>query len=92
MAEPGKVIVACAITGSIHVPSQTPHLPQTPEQIAAEAIAAADAGAAIVHLHARDPRTGQPNGDPAMFARFLPTIRGAARNTGPPPPSASRTR
>jgi uncharacterized protein (DUF849 family) len=88
MAEPGKVIVACAITGSIHVPSQTPHLPQTPEQIAAEAIA----GAAIVHLHARDPRTSQPNGDPAMFARFLPTIRGAARTTGPPPPSASRTR
>lgn len=66
MTEPGKVIVACAITGSIHVPSQTPHLPQTPEQIAAEAIAAADAGAAIVHLHARDPRTGQPNGDPCL--------------------------
>jgi uncharacterized protein (DUF849 family) len=74
MARRGKVIVTCAITGSIHVPSQTPHLPITPEQIADAAIAAADAGAAIVHLHARDPATGQPTPDPDVFAQFLPTI------------------
>jgi uncharacterized protein (DUF849 family) len=75
MASRGKVIVSCAITGSIHVPSQTPHLPITPEQIADAAVGAADAGAAIVHLHARDPTTGQPTPDPDVFAQFLPTIK-----------------
>jgi uncharacterized protein (DUF849 family) len=69
------VIVSCAITGAIHVPSQSPHLPITPEQIADAAIGAADAGAAIVHLHARDPDTGAPTPDPDVFARFLPQIR-----------------
>ena len=70
-----KVIVTCAITGSIHVPSQTPYLPITPEQIAENAIGAAEAGAAILHLHARDPETGKPTPDPDLFARFLPRIK-----------------
>jgi len=69
------VIISCAITGSIHTPSMSPHLPITPEQIAEQAIAAAEAGAAILHLHARDPRDGRPSPDPALFARFLPQIR-----------------
>ena len=72
-----KVIVTCAITGSIHTPSMSPHLPVTPDQIAAEAIAAVEAGAAIVHLHARDPETGRPTQDPDLFARFLPRIKQA---------------
>ena len=69
-----KVIVSCAITGAIHVPSLTPHLPITPEQIAEGAIAAAEAGAAIVHLHARDPHNGRPSADPELYAAFLPEI------------------
>ena len=75
MARQGKVIVSCAVTGSIHVPSQSPHLPITPEQIAENALGAAGAGAAIVHLHARDPETGRPTPDPEVFARFLPKIK-----------------
>jgi uncharacterized protein (DUF849 family) len=75
MARRGKVIVSCAVTGSIHVPSQTPHLPITPEQIADGAVGAADAGAAIVHLHARDPGTGRPTPDPEVFGQFLPAIK-----------------
>jgi uncharacterized protein (DUF849 family) len=74
MARRGKVIVSCAVTGSIHVPSQTPHLPITPAQIAENAVGAADAGAAIVHLHARDPETGRPTPDPEVFAEFLSEI------------------
>jgi uncharacterized protein (DUF849 family) len=74
MASRGKVIVSCAVTGSIHVPSQTPHLPITPAQIAENAVGAAEAGAAIVHLHARDPETGRPTPDPEVFAEFLPEI------------------
>jgi uncharacterized protein (DUF849 family) len=70
-----KVIVTCAITGSIHVPSQTPYLPITPDQIAENAIGAARAGAAILHLHARVPETGQPTPDPEVFLRFLPRIK-----------------
>jgi uncharacterized protein (DUF849 family) len=70
-----KVIVSCAVTGSIHVPSQSPHLPITPDEIAEQAIGAAEAGAAIVHLHARDPQTGAPTPDPEIFGRFLPRIR-----------------
>ncbi|GMG84214.1 3-keto-5-aminohexanoate cleavage protein [Paralimibaculum aggregatum] len=72
-----KVIVSCAITGSIHTPSMSPHLPVTPEQIAASAIGAAEAGAAILHLHAREPETGRPSPNPALFLRFLPAIREA---------------
>ncbi len=75
MAARDKVIVTCAVTGSIHTPSMSPHLPVTPEEIADEAVAAAEAGAAIVHLHARDPETGRPDQSPEAFARFLPVIK-----------------
>jgi len=71
------VIVTCAVTGAIHTPSMSPHLPVTPEQIAESAIGAARAGAAIVHLHARDPRDGRPTQDPDLFRQFLPTIAAA---------------
>ncbi|MFA7603027.1 MAG: 3-keto-5-aminohexanoate cleavage protein [Novosphingobium sp.] len=70
-----KIIITCAITGSIHTPSMSPHLPITPDQIAAEAVAAAEAGAAMLHLHARDPETGRPDQNPELFARFLPRIK-----------------
>ena len=69
-----KVIVTCAVTGSIHTPSMSPHLPVTPQEIADAAIGAAKAGASIVHLHARDPRDGSPTQDPALFGQFLPKI------------------
>ena len=65
-----KVIINCAITGSIHVPSLSPYLPITPEQITSEAVSAAQAGAATVHLHARDPETGRPDMAPELFHRF----------------------
>jgi uncharacterized protein (DUF849 family) len=71
----GKVIISCAVTGAVHTPSMSDHLPITPEQIAAQSIEAAEAGAAIIHLHARDPATGAPTGDPGVFAQFLPLIR-----------------
>ena len=70
-----KIIISCAITGSIHVPSQSPHLPYRPADIAASAIGAAAAGAAILHLHARHPDTGRPSSDPAHWAGFLPAIK-----------------
>ena len=70
-----KIIISCAVTGSIHVPSQSPHLPFTPTDIAASAIGAAKAGAAILHLHARHPDTGRPSADPAHWANFLPAIK-----------------
>lgn len=70
-----KVIISCAVTGAIHTPSMSPYLPITPEDIARSAIGAAEAGAAIIHLHARDPETGAPTPDPAVFMRFLPTIK-----------------
>ena len=70
-----SVIVTCAITGSIHTPSQSPHLPITPRQIIEEAVAASEAGAAVLHLHARDPVDGRPTADPAVFMQFLPQIR-----------------
>ena len=70
-----KVIISCAITGGIHTPSMSPYLPITPEQIARESIDAAEAGAAIIHLHARDPQTGEPSPDPALFQQFLPVIK-----------------
>ena len=75
MAAKGKVIITCAVTGAIHTPSMSPHLPVTPEQITEAAVGAAEAGAAIVHLHARDPETGAPDQSPEAFARFLPQIR-----------------
>ncbi|HWM47741.1 MAG TPA: 3-keto-5-aminohexanoate cleavage protein [Xanthobacteraceae bacterium] len=70
-----KVIITCAITGAIHTPSMSPHLPVTPDEISDAAIGAAEAGAAIVHLHARDPKTGRPDQSPEAFGRFLPRIK-----------------
>jgi uncharacterized protein (DUF849 family) len=70
-----KIIITCAITGGIHTPSMSPYLPVTPQQIAAESVAAAEAGAAVIHLHARDPRTGQPDQTPERFLEFLPQIK-----------------
>lgn len=70
-----KVIISCAVTGSIHTPTMSPHLPVTPEQIATNAIDAAKAGASILHLHARDPATGCPTPDPAIFFQFLSRIK-----------------
>ena len=75
MATKRKVIITCAVTGAIHTPSMSPHLPVTPEQIADAALGAAEAGAAIVHLHARDPETGAPDQTPEAFGKFLPLIR-----------------
>ncbi len=77
MAKARKVIITCAVTGSIHTPSMSPFLPVTPDEIAAAAIGAAEAGAAILHLHARDPEDGRPTQDPAVFLRFLPRIKQA---------------
>lgn len=74
MAAPRKVVITCAVTGAIHTPSMSPYLPITPEQITADALGAVEAGAAIVHLHARDPETGKPDQTPEAFARFLPRI------------------
>ena len=65
-----KVIITCAVTGAIHTPSMSPYLPVTPEEITKSAIGAAEAGAAIVHLHARNPVDGRPSQDPALFKQF----------------------
>ncbi len=73
----GKVIISAAITGSIHTPTMSPHLPVTSDQIATQAIDAAKAGAAILHLHARDPIDGRPTPDPEVFMQFLPRIKNA---------------
>jgi uncharacterized protein (DUF849 family) len=70
-----KVIITCAVTGSIHTPTMSPYLPLTPAEIAEASIAAAQAGAAIIHLHARKPDTGAPSADPEHFMGFLPQIR-----------------
>jgi uncharacterized protein (DUF849 family) len=72
-----KVVITCAVTGSVHTPTMSPYLPVTPDQIASEAIAAAAAGASILHLHARDPRDGRPTADPQVFMQFLPRIKQA---------------
>lgn len=74
-----KVIITCAVTGAMHTPSMSEYLPITPEQIAQQSIDAVEAGAAIVHLHARDPIDGRPSPDPALFDQFVPEI---ARQTG----------
>ncbi|HEY1720642.1 MAG TPA: 3-keto-5-aminohexanoate cleavage protein [Magnetospirillaceae bacterium] len=74
-AEAEKVIITCAVTGSIHTPTMSDALPLTPNEIAEQAIAAAEAGAAILHLHARDPKDGRPTPDPAVFMQFLPRIK-----------------
>jgi len=72
-----KVIISCAVTGSAHVPTMSDALPVTPQEIADQSIAAAQAGAAILHLHARMPEDGRPTGDPDIYDRFLPVIRQA---------------
>lgn len=70
-----KVIITCAVTGAIHTPSMSQYLPVTPEEIIEASVGAAEAGAAIIHLHARDPVTGKPDQSPEAFARFLPQIK-----------------
>ena len=70
-----KVIITCAITGGIHVPTMSDYLPVTPEEIAQQSIDAANAGASILHLHARDPENGRPTSDPEIFNKFLPVIK-----------------
>ena len=75
MAHEGKVIITCAVTGSIHTPSMSEHLPVTADQIAEAAIGAVEAGAAIVHLHARDPETGRPDQTVAAYEPFLKVIK-----------------
>ena len=70
-----KVIITCAVTGSIHTPSMSPHLPVTAEEIADAAVGAAEAGAAIVHLHARNPQDGRPDQSPEAFEPFLRVIK-----------------
>src|SRR5215468_6736253 len=75
MKAQSKVIITCAVTGSIHTPSMSPYLPVTPQEIADAAVGACEAGAAIIHLHARDPVTGKPDQRPEAFAGFLPDIK-----------------
>ena len=70
-----KTIITCAVTGSIHTPTMSPHLPITPDEITRESIAAAEAGASIIHLHARDPKDGRPTPSPEVFMEFLPRIK-----------------
>jgi uncharacterized protein (DUF849 family) len=70
-----SVVVSCAVTGAIHVPTMSPHLPITPDEIASEAIAAADAGASIVHVHVRDPETGEPVTDLDLFRQVASRIQ-----------------
>lgn len=72
-----KVIITCAVTGSIHTPSMSKYIPVTPKEIADASIAAHAAGASIVHLHARDPKDGRPSQDVALFRQFLPEIKSA---------------
>ncbi|WP_170386918.1 3-keto-5-aminohexanoate cleavage protein [Ruegeria atlantica] len=73
-----KIILTCAVTGSIHTPSMSPHLPVSPDEIAKSAIEAAEAGASVLHLHARDPDTGRPSADINVFRQFLPRIKDAS--------------
>ena len=75
MPSPRKVIITCAVTGAIHTPSMSPHLPVTAAEIADAAIGAAEAGAAVVHLHARNPEDGRPDQTPEAFLPFLQTIK-----------------
>ena len=76
-AKSDKVIITCAVTGSIHTPTMSDALPVTPDEIAEQAIGAAEAGAAILHLHARNPKDGRPTRDPKVFMQFLPRIKQA---------------
>jgi uncharacterized protein (DUF849 family) len=74
-----KIIISCAVTGAVHTPTMSRHLPITPQEIASQAIEAAEAGAAVLHLHARNPSDGRPTPDPDVFMQFLPPIREATR-------------
>jgi uncharacterized protein (DUF849 family) len=78
MADGRRVIITCAVTGAIHTPTMSPHLPVTPDEIAEAAIGAAKAGASIVHLHARAAQDGRPTQDPEVFRQFLPRIKTGA--------------
>ncbi|KUF09181.1 3-keto-5-aminohexanoate cleavage protein [Pseudoponticoccus marisrubri] len=71
------IVITCAVTGSIHTPSMSPYLPVTPDQIAEQALAAAEAGAAILHLHARDPADGRPSAAPEHYMAYLPRLKQA---------------
>ena len=75
MAKGSKAIITCAVTGGGYTPTMSPHLPITPDDIAAASIAAAEVGAAMIHLHARDPQTGRPSADPDLFFQFLRQIK-----------------
>jgi uncharacterized protein (DUF849 family) len=75
MVQSNKIIISCAVTGSVHTPSMSPYLPITPRQIIEESVAAAEAGAAVLHLHARDPETGAPTAKAEIFKQFLPSIK-----------------
>jgi 3,5-dioxohexanoate:acetyl-CoA acetone transferase len=75
MSGKGKVIITCAVTGAIHTPTMSPYLPITADEIIEQSVAAAAAGASILHLHARDEKTGRPDQTPEAFARFLPRIK-----------------
>jgi uncharacterized protein (DUF849 family) len=77
MSESRKVIITCAVTGSGHTPTMSPHLPYTVEDVVAESVAAVEAGASVIHLHARDPRDGRPTADPAVFMEYLKPIKEA---------------
>src|SRR5881296_3868676 len=77
-AAQGKVIITCAVTGAIHTPTMSPYLPITPDEIAEAAIGAAQAGASIVHLHARDSKDGRPTQDPELFGNFATKIKAAS--------------
>ncbi|MEV8750044.1 3-keto-5-aminohexanoate cleavage protein, partial [Mesorhizobium ciceri] len=75
MKKSPKVVITCAVTGSIHTPTMSPYLPITPSEIVDAAVGAAEAGASVIHLHARDPETGKPTPDPRLFMDFLPRIK-----------------
>ena len=83
-----KAIITCAVTGAMHTPTMSEYLPFTPEHIFKESLAAAEAGASIIHLHARDVKTGQPTGDPDVFNQFLPCLL----YTSPSPRDATLSR
>ena len=72
---PEKVIITCAVTGGVHTPTMSPHIPLTPDEIVKDSIAAAEAGASILHLHARNPEDGSPTPNPDVFMEFLPRIK-----------------
>ena len=89
MAAARKVIITCAVTGSGHTPTMSPHLPYTVEDVVAQSVAAAQAGAAVIHLHARDPKDGSPTADPAVFLRVPQGDQGRDRRRRSASPAAA---